>query len=191
MKIDDDSKSNIQFFTYYLFKGTLDSRLIFHDKNYLDVILGDKDLLFNCFKVFTANISTYNYEITSKIVSNYILGHLDQEETYSSEKILKDAEEKNAREDKYWIDFLKLAKYFCYNSFPIPVNSDYILDLNGCGTDSVPTFAVWTNIIRIDNKGNSTNAEEALKRANDRIKLWDNIQPDNKFEEWELEQEIY
>jgi hypothetical protein len=90
----------------------------------------------------------------------------------------------------FWREFLNFAYCFCNNSFPVPLQESYLPHLNGSGTDAVSAFAVWTNVLELDENQCPLNAAYALERANERILYWE--QPPGKpFEEWELEQEIY
>jgi hypothetical protein len=189
MKLPEQAKLHIQCFVYYLFKGTLDPRLIAANFNYLDKLLDNKDLLFNCFEVFTYGSQKPNVVRPDHVVADYILA-LHGQMDLDTLAITNVAKQFNKKTFNYWTDFLVLAKWFCNNSFPDPLKDDYVKGLNGCGTDAVPTFALWTNVIEIDERGRVLNSDKALKRANERIKCWDNP-PSVKFEEWELEQEIY
>lgn len=188
MKLTTDEKIKIQCFVYFLFKGTVDPRLIKADYNYLDKLLAHPKFLYNCFEIF-AFAAQDNKEKAEQIVGDYILDiHKDSDRP---SEILDAAVKFNSQQTNYWRDFLTLAKWFCFNSFPRPLSNSYLSDLDGNGSDAVPAFAVWTNSLEVDNLKRSTNSEQALNRANQRLKLWDNETPSTKFEEWELEQEIY
>jgi hypothetical protein len=167
----------------------MDPRLIASEFDYLDKLLENKDLLYNCFEVFAYASQKVNNIRPAHIVADYILTLHGQVNNNSLETINK-ARLFNKESVSYWTDFLLLAKWFCYNSFPDPLKEDYIKGLNGCGTDAVPIFALWTNVVEVDEHFRVTNSDKALKRANERIKWRDNA-PTVKFEEWELEQEIY
>jgi hypothetical protein len=191
MKLPDDIKLKIQCFVYFLFKGTLDPRLITAEFNYLEKLLSNPDTLYNCFEIFVYASRNNSLDNPDQIVTNYILSvHKKGDKAFS---VLADqAKEFNSKQSiSYWTDFLVLAKWFCYNSFPKPLIENYLKGLDGCGTDAVPAFAIWTNLIEIDEHSKPINSDQALTRANERIKTWDNVQPSVKFEEWELEQEIY
>lgn len=192
MKLQEDKRLGIQMFAYFLFRGTIEPKLISHKKYYLNVILNDKAILSNCFKIFAAHFSNLDYKNSTIVVSNYLLSILNNESDKIIQKFIEEAEIMNANnKELFWNDFLELANCFCYNSFPTPVSNDYILDLEGCGTDAVPTFAVWTNVIQINEDNQAVNGKDALLRANERIICWDKIEPKIPFEEWELDQELY
>lgn len=167
----------------------MDPRLITADFNYLEKILDNKDLLYNCFEVFAYASQEVNDVRPDKFVADYILALHGQGDKDPLD-IVTVATRFNKESINYWGDFLLLAKWFCYNSFPVPLKEDYIKGLDGCGTDAVPVFAVWTNVVEIDDNFKVENSDKALKRANERIKSWDNP-PSVKFEDWELKQEIY
>lgn len=189
MKIPEETKLDIQCFVYFLFKGTMDPRLIASKFDYLDKLLDNKNLLFNCFEVFAYASQKVKDLRPDQVVADYILalhGHVNN----NALEIINTARQFNKESISYWTDFLLLARWFCYNSFPDPLKDDYVKELNGCGSCAVPIFALWTNVVEIDEHFRVTNSEKALKRANERIKCWDNP-PSVEFEEWELEQEIY
>ncbi|MEP7265389.1 MAG: hypothetical protein ABI772_12870 [Bacteroidota bacterium] len=210
MKLAREQKQDIQCFIYFLFKGTFDERLIFAEYDYLDVLLKNPELLYNCFEIFAHDYQTNgkfrNPEIRKKIfyieekqyekvyenplVVDYIIALHENNNTAAKEIVYK-AQNFNSRQNNLWKDFLILARWFCFNSFPNPVNENYVPGLYGVGTVAVPAFAVWTNVLEIDENLIILNSKEALQRANERIKLWDNEKPKSEFEYWELEQEIY
>ena len=187
MNLPGNIRRDIHCFSYFLFRGTLDPRLIKAEYDYLDKLLSDPASLYNCFKVFT--YASMKKEDPSALVGNYIISLHNNESAAS--KLVWQAEEELKECRSFWKDFLVLARWFCFNSFPEPVNHNYIPELHGCGTDGVPTFAVWTNVVQLDEDFNVLNSEFALQRANQRIKLWDGQQPVKPFENWELEQELY
>jgi hypothetical protein len=167
----------------------MDPRLITTDFNYLDKLFNNKDLLYDCFEVFAYASQKVNDVRPDKLVADYVLAlhGLEGKDTLSIADVAKRF---NQESINYWTDFLLLAKWFCYNSFPDPLKEDYIKRLDGCGTDAVPAFALWTNVVEVDEHFKVINSDKALKRANERIKWWDSP-PSVKFDEWELEQEIY
>lgn len=191
MKIADDIKSNIQTFVYFLFKGTFDQRLIQSEFDYLDILLNDSDLLYNCFEIFAFCSQQPDIEDPQEYVADYILAIHKMENSKNKTIDLNEVKNFNSKTKTLWNDFLKLSKSFCHNDFPISVTTFDLKELKGCGTDSVPYFAVWTNVVEVDTKGLVTNSEYALKRANQRLKLWDKTEPLGSFDESELEQEIY
>jgi hypothetical protein len=212
MNLNTNQKQEIQCFVYFLFKGTLDQRLISADYHYLDKVLKKPDLLYNCFEIFAFAAQTsglsgnflispkkhegeekkYVWGMNHRFVADYIIQiHKGSTTNESAKSKMEQAKEFNKKHNNIWKDFLVLSKWFCYNSFPNPVNENYVSGLNGVGTDAVPVFAVWTNIVEVDENLNVLNSDFALRRANERIKLWDKEQPKQEFKEWELEQVIY
>ncbi|MEN9301768.1 MAG: hypothetical protein RL264_197 [Bacteroidota bacterium] len=180
MKLSIEKKREIQFFVYYLFNGGLTPKL--KEFNYLHWLLSNPKALYNCFVVFATACENNNPNPNSE-VENFII-NLDK--TSFNTTVVD-----NLDISDFWRDFLELARCFCFNDFPIPILDEYIQGLEGCGTDAVPIFAVWTNVLEIDEKSKPTNSKYALIRANERIKLWDEIGTSTKFEDHELEQEIY
>ena len=191
MKLPEDIKLDIQCFVYFLFKGTLEPRLIQLDYNYLDKLLDNPTLAYNCFEVFAFYAQQTEGEKPEKYVADYILEIHETSNTESTTIDLSEVKAFNAKTKSYWNDFLKLSKRFCHNNFPISVKAFNFKELNGVGTDAVPYFAVWTNVIEIDTAEVVTNSEHAFKRANERLKLWDGAEGIEAFSETELEQEIY
>ncbi|MCJ8289949.1 MAG: hypothetical protein HRT58_09815 [Crocinitomicaceae bacterium] len=178
MNITQEHKEEIQWFIYFLFKGTLNSELISNHRNYVQNLIDDPRKLIKCFEIFALNKMQGNdYQYSKQRVAQYIIkNNCEQEIELSS----------------FWKEFIKVSEVFCNATFELNVRSFKLEELDGCGTDAVPYFAVWTNTIEIDELGLCINANEALKRANERLLLWDDdslITP--PFTEKELEQEIY
>jgi hypothetical protein len=190
MHLDVSDKSEIQYFVYVLFRGTLDHRLIGTNYDYLDKLLANHSLLYSCFEVFAYAAGTSEDGDLEKVVANYIIG-LHEDAGASQGSLLFKAREFNANQDNYWTDFLQLARCFCLNTFPDPVSRDYLAGMNGVGSDPLAIFAFWTNVVEIDNDEKVTNSEYSLRRTNERIKAWDGRVPSKKFEPWEMEQELY
>ncbi len=187
MNLDIETKEDIQFFVYYLFKGSLDPRFFKKEYNYLDKLLSSPSDLYKCFEIFVYSFVNDKNIKPETYVTNFIInlhenkGDIIKMDLIHSEIILND----------FWLSFLELSKNFCFNSFENPMKDNYLLELNGCGSDAVLYFSVWTNIIQIDENWNVLNKKEASMRANERIKMWENYVPLIQFEDWELEQEIY
>ena len=188
MGIAEQAKIEIQTFVYFLFRGTLDPRLIDYKFNYLDHLLGRRQELYNCFEIFAYYSQQAGALAPQSIVADYILELIENKKTKTD---LNEISAYNANSRSYWKDFLKLSKCFCHNQFPIPVENFDLTELNGNGTDAVPFFAVWTNVVEIGGNGTVINSDYALIRANERLKLWDNVQLAKPFDSWELEQELY
>jgi hypothetical protein len=193
MKLTIDQKQKIQWFVYFLFKGTLDSRLIFANYDYKDKLLNDPALVYNCFEIFAFAAqarSDENLTDPDTLVADYILDIHTGDDAPGSSSIIERSVAYNRGQKSFWNDFLNLARCFCFSSFPDPLQENSLLQYYGNGTDAVPPFAVWSNVIEVDEQLKPLNSEYALKRANMRMNLWDDALL-KEFEEWELEQEIY
>jgi hypothetical protein len=192
MKISEEIKLEIQCFVYFFFKGTMAfNQLLGADIDYLELVLADRELLYNCFKIFATaqrdGTSSADYSATEHLVADYLV---DLHKGDAKAAYVKAQANLPASVDlPFWKEFLTLANCFCNNSFPIPLESDYIVWLTG--VDAVPVFAVWTNVLKVDKNQCPLNAEYALKRANERLLLWDGKPENPPFAGWELEQEIY
>lgn len=161
------------------------------DFDYLDKLLDSPDLTYDCFEIFAFYSQQSGIKCPEEYVADYILEQCDIDK-YEIKKVdLSEVNDFNLKSQSYWKDFLKLSKRFCHNNFPVSVKAFDFRGLKGCGTDAVPYFAVWTNVVSIDSKGTVTNSEYALKRANERLKLWDETEGIELFDETELEQEIH
>jgi len=182
MKIDSDLKLDIQCFSYFLFKGSLTPELIINENNYVKRILSDSKLLFECFKVFAISKQRDMKINANEIVADFILK--TKKESFKSS-------ESDFIFNNFWNEFLTLSQRFCFNQFPKKISDFNIKHFDGLGTDAVPYFAVWTNVIEIDEKYNVLNSDYALNRANERLLAWNGDFNVNEFEEWEIEQDIY
>jgi hypothetical protein len=186
MKLNDDIKTDIQSFVYFLFKGSLSAKLIQRSGNYLDVLLTSPKLILNCFEVYTHSRQLKDDTSAIADVTNYIERVLDGFEPHLHE-ILKD----NQRLANYWCDFLNLANKFCFNKLQ---KDGIIIDLkslNGCGSDAVPIFAVWTNIIELDSDQKITNSDFVFHRLVQRFSVNRHGMFIPKFESWEIHQMLY
>jgi hypothetical protein len=183
MKLNTDLKQDIQCFVYFLFRGHLDPRLINVEFDYLDLLLNNPKLLYNCFEIFAFDYQTKgkhrNPEIRKEIFIiegeklektyenrlevDYIIA-LNSEKELEAEKIRKKAFGFNSIQNNFWNDFLKLSWQFCFE-FVSKIDSFNLVDLYNCGTDAVPAFAAWTNVVEINEISKVLNSEFALKRA--------------------------
>ncbi len=186
MKLENDIKTDIQCFVYFLFSGALFDSSKKIGLNYLDTLLSKPQELYNCFEVFTYSMQKADGLPANGAVSDYIESILE----HKSQDLSK-IEKFNKSQNNYWIDFLELAHKFCFDELSIKGYKVDLKSLHGCGTDAVPIFAVWTNIIELDDKDQITNKQYVLNRLIERFSP--EIQNDYfpKFEEWEIEQEIY
>lgn len=176
-------KVDIQSFVYFLFKGTLDKRLIdLCDEKiyYVNFLVNNPKVLYNAFIIFSSNYEK-NYERANKLVADYVLAAMNgnTEIPVSIDTL-----------SPFWQAFMQFVHCFCFNTFPNPMTTNYLADMNGVGTDAVPAFAVWSNVVEIENE-KVINNDYAIRRANERIKMWEGIEPKVSFQEWELDQEIW
>lgn len=190
MKLTQDLKIDIQTFVYFLFKGTFDARLIVKaEYDYLELLLNDPKLLYNCFVVFAYSNQIETQDLKNLVVDYIIALHKNQK---VAQDIIIEATLYCDSKDNFWNEFLKLSRCFCFNIFPEKVGCNYLGGLSGCGADALPPFALWTNVIEVNKNLISLNAEHAFQRANDKMKaLWDNVSPRVPFLPHELEQELY
>ncbi len=184
MKISQEISDDIQIFVYFLFRGSLTPKLIQED--YVERLIANPDLLYGCFEVFAKNYFLgKNYQKSVSEVESFI----SKNEIYSNDK--NSIEIVSLTKNSFWFHFLQIAEIFCKGSFPVEVTSFNLEEFNGNGTSAVPFFSIWLNNVELDSKGNMLNFDYSLKRANERLKRWDDVEPERPFEDWELEQAIY
>lgn len=178
-------KEDLQYFIYFFFKGSLDVSNDISEDNYIDSIISNKEALYNCFRVFALGYVKHGFEHGKLEVTRFISEYFKGYTLNHNVKVDK------LNDSSFWKEFLDFAECFCYNTFPDPMNQDYLSDLAGVGSDAVQVFATWCNVVELDDTGKVVNAQHALKRANERIKLWEGVQPSKSFEQWETDQEIW
>ena len=210
MKLSADIKQTIQCFVYFLFNGHYDHSLIILEYDYRDKLIKDRQLLLNCFILFVydkltfgnflyRNVGEKKFEIDSNEFEkkyyrincvDYIHAiHNDNLDYYS--EIINEANIFIANSNSFWCDFIELARCYCFEDFPQPIVESYLSYEQINGTDSVPPFAIWTNILEVDYQMKSLNGEFALRKANQRMNLPQDARPIDYFSESELDQEIY
>jgi hypothetical protein len=189
MKLPETIRQEIHYFAYFLFRSCGSSRIYSASYNYYEKLRTDPGLLYSCYEVFAFAVQNID-EHPSNLVEEYICAlHGDSDQ--SAAEIIDRVREFNKKQSNFWVDFLTLAWQFCYNAFADPVNESYLDKLENNGTDAIPVFAVWSNVVDIDEHLNVTNSHWALTRANARIKQWDGVHPQVPFKDWEIEQELY
>lgn len=186
MKINIDIKTDIQCFVYFLFSGALIDSNSKNRTEYLEHLLKDPTLLYNCFEVFAYSMQNENSLPPNGAVCEYIEQIMAGNEPELNQIIYHNKQLLN-----YWNDFLDLAHKFCFNELQESGIKIDLKSLKGTGTDAVPIFAVWTNIIEVDSEYRITNAEYAINRLLQRFNLDRHGKYIPKFEDWEIEQEIY
>lgn len=137
-------------------------------------------MLYNAFMIFSSNYEKH-YGESNKLVADYILA------------VMNDNTDISVSIDTlppFWQAFMQFVHCFCLNTFPNQMTTNYLADMNGVGTDAVSAFAVWSNVVEIENE-EVINNDYAIRRANERIKMWEGIEPKVSFQEWELDQEIW
>ncbi|MFP9112957.1 hypothetical protein ACLI1A_03390 [Flavobacterium sp. RHBU_3] len=191
MKLSDDIKTEIRCFVYFLFSGTVDSRLIKANFDYLELILKTPQLVFNCFKVFTS-ASYSGMPNTKTAVGDYIVAlHYYPME---ADDILNEAEGKLlTNKHDFWFSFLEFSEKFCFNNFSVPLaNFDLYVDFYNVGSDALMPFIIWTNVVEIDENNQLLNKGYATRRANEiLLSVFDGVKPDIPFSEEELDAEFY
>jgi|GEM_PF-5111453 len=190
MRLPPDDLLDIQCFVYFLFKGTLHSQLIAVD--YVSRLVREPLLLENVFRLFTEALrQRASGEHAANRAEEYLVAYFAKGDMEQAQALLATAPVDQP--DDVYAHFFQLARRFILNTFAAPVQSpDYLLDLDGVGTDAAPTFAVWTNVVNAPAPDDATSYARALRRANDRARAqFDGDLPQEPFTEWELEQEIY
>ncbi|OGX83527.1 hypothetical protein BEN47_17485 [Hymenobacter lapidarius] len=190
MRLPDDDPLDIQCFVYYLFRGSLHSKLIGVD--YVFRLVREPQLLENAFRLFTEALRQHapggraDNRATEYLVAYFVTQDLEQAQTLLATAPVD-------QPDDVYAHFFQLACHFIHNTFADPIQSPhYLFDLDGCGTDAVPAFAVWTNVVNALAPDDATAYARALRRANDRARVQlDGYRPQEPFSEWEWEQEIY
>lgn len=190
MRLPQDDLLDIQCFVYFLFKGTLHSQLIGVD--YVFRLVREPLLLENVFRLFTEALRQHALgERADNRAEEYLVAYFVNQDLEQAQTLL--ATVSNKQPDDVYTHFFQLACHFIYNTFAGPIQlPDYLLGLDGVGTDAVPAFAVWTNVVNAPAPDDATAHARALQRANDRARAQlDGNLPQEPFTEWELEQEVY
>ena len=186
MKLDLDTKTEIQCFVYFLFNGSLFSSNSPYQTNYLDYLLSKPGLLYNCFEVFVYYAQKHNARSANVAVCEYI-----EQVTAGEEPQIDELVRDNQQDITFWNDFLELAHQFCFDEMQESGIKFDIQSLNGVGSDAVPIFAVWTNLIELDSEKRITNKQYAHDRLLQRFGNDRHGKYIPRFENWEIEQEIY
>ena len=186
MKLNIDIKTDIQCFVYFLFSGAIFDSYSKYRTDYLDYLIDKPDLLYNCFEVFAYSMQDQKSSPPNAAVSEYIEQIICGNEPQIEEILLG-----NGQHPNFWNGFLELAYKFCFDEMQ---DSGIIIDiksLKGVGTDAVPIFAVWTNIIEVDCDDKIINTEYVFSRLWQRFSINRHGKYIPKFEDWEIEQQIY
>jgi hypothetical protein len=192
MRLPEDDLLDIQCFVYFLFKGTIHPTLIAHNCEYTYHLVREPAQLENVFRLFTEALRQHP-----------LGGRADNraEEYLVAQYVNKDREQAQAllatlpqeQPNDVYAHFFQLAQQFIHNTFADPIQSpEYLRDLDGLGVIAVPPFALWTNVVNAPAPDEATAYARALRRANDRVRLmYDGQEPEEPFQDWEIEQEIY
>ncbi|GAB3851387.1 hypothetical protein GCM10028822_18000 [Hymenobacter terrigena] len=190
MRLPEDDLLDIQCFVYFLFKGTLHPKLIGAD--YVSHLVREPHLLENVFLLFTEALRQHGPgQRADDRAAEYLVEYFVNRDMEQAQVLLATAPVEQP--DDVYAHFFQLAHHFIHNTFADPIQSpNYLLGLDGVGTDAVPAFAVWTNVVNAPAPDEATAYARALRRANDRARAQlDGDMPQEPFTEWELEQEIY
>lgn len=187
MKLNTDIKREIQCFVYFLFSGALSDSSKNSSRNYLDKILDNPQMLYDCFEVFAYANQKEDSLPPNGEVTEY-LEYISENQNHPQINKIKSYNESKCN---YWTDFLGLAKKFCFNKFDEEGIQISIKDLYQCGTDAVPIFAIWTNLVELNEQNEVINKAHVMNRLSQRFNHKKQFEYFPKFEEWELEQEIY
>ena len=178
---------DIQGFVYFLFKGTLTPALYTSENDYLPPLLRNPGELERVFALFAHDLRTSQ----RATAADYLLARYAQPDEEPAAALL--AQLPADPPPDVYTHLLELARCFAHNTFPDPIRHPrYLLDLEGCGTDAVRVFALWTNVVM---QMAATSAEPdyaaALRRANERARdYFDGQPPTVPFTDKDLDQEI-
>lgn len=190
MRLAEDDLLDIQCFIYFLFNGTIHPKLV--EQDYVFRLVRDLPLLENVFRLFTEALRQHPVGgRADKRAEEYLVAHYVDKDSEKVQALLTTVPVEQPSD--VYAHFFQLAQQFIYNTFADPIqDSDYLLGLDGVGTDAVPAFAVWTNVVNASFPDEATTYAKALQRANDRARAQlDGDLPEEPFQDWEIEQEIY
>lgn len=190
MRLPDDDPLDIQCFVYYIFNGTLHPKLIGED--YVFRLVREPHLLENAFRLFSEALRQHAPgERADHRAAEYLVAHFVTGDLAHAQALLATAP--MDQPDDVYAHFFQLAHRFIHNTFADPIQlPHYLSGLDGVGTDAVPAFAVWTNVVNAPAPDDASAYARALQRANARARVqFDGVFPQESFSEWEWEQEIY
>lgn len=191
MKLPDDLPLYIQCFVYFLFKGALTPQLYVAENDYLPSLLQSPTELERVFALFAHDLRT-GREGWQGLADDYLMARHARPDEARAAALL--AQLPVDPPSDVYAHFLELARCFVHNTFTDPIRHPrYLLDLEGCGTDAVRVFALWTNVV-MQTAGPSTEPDypAALRRANERARhYFDGQLPVIPFTDAELDQEIW
>jgi hypothetical protein len=190
MRLSEDALLDIQCFVYFLFKGTLHPKLIGED--YVFRLVREPQQLENTFRLFTEALRQQlpGWQVDGQtgeyLVAYFVNGNWEQAQALLATLPVE-------QPDDVYAHFFQVACHFIHNTFSDPIQyPGYLHDLDGIGSVAVPPFAVWTTVVNAPAPDEATAYARALRRANDRARLmYDGQQPEEPFQDWETEQEIY
>ena len=191
--LDMELGSDIRFFAFRLANGSV-SQEIFDEPSYSD-FLKDPKVLQQCFAIW-ANIARREYETDDaydgyKRVGHYLLTLLDPE--YRVEPPFEDWELELTITDDVW----GKIHWFAYDLANGSLDRDIIdtteyIDHTGMFIYGYPLeqiFALWSNVLEIDENNKVTNEVAAKRRVAQYLRRWIDrdyvVEP--PFENWETE----
>ena len=189
MTLPADLPLDIQCFAYFLFKGTLTPDLYTAENYYLPPLLKEPAELERVFALFAHDLRTGG---SAGLAADYLRARYARPDEARAAALL--AQLPTHPPPDVYARFLELARCFVHNTFPDPIhNSRYLTDLEGCGTDAVRVFALWTNVVmQMAAASAAPDYAAALRRANERARdYFDGQLPAVPFTDEELDQEIW
>ncbi|OON66450.1 hypothetical protein [Hymenobacter sp. CRA2] len=190
MSFSPELAEQIQFFVYYLCKGTVHRNLIDAEPPYVEQLLREREHLDHVFALFAEGLRRHLPQ-PDTLATEYLLARYRRYDPQREAELL--ALLPPAPPADVYSHFLHLARCFIHNTFLEPIQDPhYLLELAGNGSDAVRTFAVWTNVLARTVGAGQADYDQALRRANEFARdLFDGQLPAQPFTEAELEQEIY
>ena len=192
MRLPPDDLLDIQCFVYFLFKGTVHPALIAHDEGYTSQLLREPEHLEQAFRLFTEALRHHlPGEQADRRAGEYLVATYVTRDSEQAQALLATLPVEQPND--VYAQFFDFARRFVYKTFADPIQDpEYLSDLEGIGSAAVPPFAVWTNVVNAPAPDEQAAYARALRRANDQMRLqFDGQLPEEPFQDWEREQEIW
>jgi hypothetical protein len=192
MRLAEDDVLDIQCFVYFLFKGTIHPTLIAHNCDYTSHLVREPAQLENVFRLFTEALRQHPPGgRADNRAEQYLVAHYVHKDYKQAQALLATLPQEQPND--VYAQFFYFARHFIYNTFANPIQDpEYLRELDGLGVIAVPPFALWTNVVNAPAADETTAYAQALRRANDLVRLmYDGQAPAEPFQDWETAQEIY